>query len=349
MTDERLPVMRRIAMRNLRRTAHKGRGEPLGPEDWEAYFRFGAQPQTRAMKRVMRALPSTPRCGYCGAPFAGFGAFVVKRFGYKPSRKNPNICATCVEMAPPGGMTTEVGVLFADLRGFTTSSELVTPEQATAQLRRFYAHAEKVFFPEALIDKLIGDEVMALYLPSMLGAVGDVTDADRRAAATVMVDHARELLQRIGYGTRNGPELQLGIGIDFGEAFIGNIGNAAVHDFTAVGDVVNTASRLQGQAASGEVVLSARLAEHLDAPIGTPEQLTLKGKAGAARRLPGAAGSRPDQVTGRPPVRGGRAQASNSSQVPSGDHDTGEMPKPSGTRTRSAVRRPSIVATLMPR
>jgi adenylate cyclase len=52
-----------------------------------------------------------------------------------------------------------------------------------------------------------------------------------------------------------------------------------VHDFTAVGDVVNTASRLQGEAASGEMVLSARLAAHLEAPIGVPEQLTLKGKS----------------------------------------------------------------------
>ena len=170
----------------------------------------------------------------------------MRRLGYRPSRKNPNICATCVEMAPPGGMTTDVGVLFADLRGFTTTSEGITPEQASAQLRRFYAHAEKVFFPEALIDKLIGDEVMALYVPAILGTSGAGPAADRRQMATLMVDHARELLQRVGYGTSDGPEFQLGIGIDFGEAFIGNIGNAAVHDFTAVGDVVNTASRLQG-------------------------------------------------------------------------------------------------------
>ncbi len=51
-----------------------------------------------------------------------------------------------------------------------------------------------------------------------------------------------------------------------------------MHDFTAVGDVVNTASRLQGQAASGEVVLSARLGAQLEEPIGVPERLTLKGK-----------------------------------------------------------------------
>ena len=277
-SDERQTFWQRVAMRNLRRTAQKRPGEPLGPEDWEAYFRFGSQPQSRAIKRVLRALPSTPRCGYCGAPFAGVGARLVRRLGYRPSRKNPNICATCVEMAPPGGMTTDVGVLFADLRGFTTTSEGITPEQASAQLRRFYAHAEKVFFPEALIDKLIGDEVMALYIPAILGTDRAGNAADRRVAATLMVEHARELLQRIGYGSADGPEFELGIGIDFGEAFIGNIGNAAVHDFTAVGDVVNTASRLQGQAASGEVVLSARLGEQLEEPIGVPERLALKGK-----------------------------------------------------------------------
>jgi adenylate cyclase len=278
-SDERPPLPRRVALRRITKAAHKHHGEPLTSEDWEAYLRFAAQPQSRAFKWFLRTLPSTPRCGYCGAPFAGFGGRVVRPLGYTPSRKNPNICATCVELAPPGGMTTEVGVLFADLRGFTTTSEGMTPEQASAQLRRFYAHAEKVFFPEALIDKLIGDEVMALYVPTILGIQGEGPAADRRRIALLMVDHARELLQRVGYGTTDGPEFELGIGIDFGEVFMGNIGNAAVHDFTAVGDVVNTASRLQGQAASGEVVLSARLADHLDEPVGVPERLTLKGKS----------------------------------------------------------------------
>lgn len=278
-SEERLTLVQRIAMRNLRRTAHKPRGEPLTPADWEAYLRFGSQPQTRAFKWVLRALPSTPRCGYCGAPFAGIGSHVVRRLGYRPSRKNPNICATCVEMAPPGGMTTELGVLFADLRGFTTTSEGSTPEEATAQLRRFYGHAEKVFFPEALIDKLIGDEVMALYVPAILGVPEADPAATRRRVANLMVDHARELLRRIGYGSAGGPELEVGIGMDFGEAFLGNIGNGAVQDFTAVGDVVNTASRLQGQARPGEVVLSARLGQQLEAPIGASEQLDLKGKS----------------------------------------------------------------------
>ncbi len=269
--------LQRSALRRLGKQAHKHPDEPLGPEDWEFYWRFAAQPGTRAMKWFLRTLPSTPRCGYCGAPFGGLGARIVRPLGYKPSRKNPNICATCVELAPPGGATMDVGVLFADLRGFTSTSEDESPAEASARLRRFYAHAEKVLFPEALIDKLIGDEVMALYLP-LIHAPDGHDDATLRALAAVMVGHAQELLERVGYGTDAGPELEVGIGLDFGEAFIGNIGDTAVHDFTAIGDVVNTASRLQGQAAGGEVVLSDRVARLLDERVGEPEQLRLKGK-----------------------------------------------------------------------
>jgi adenylate cyclase len=173
----------------------------------------------------------------------------------------------------------EVGVLFADLRGFTSRSEGITPAEATAVLRRFYGHAEKVLFPEALIDKLIGDEVMALYLPLCIAPGSSQRDEEtRRHVATLMLDHAHELLERVGYGKAAAPEVEVGIGLDFGEAFIGNIGNTAVHDFTAIGDVVNTASRLQAQAAGGEVVVSARLAAFLESPPGQLESLDIKGK-----------------------------------------------------------------------
>jgi adenylate cyclase len=176
-------------------------------------------------------------------------------------------------------MTTEIGVLFADLRGFTSASESRTPVEVSKHLRRFYAHAEKVFFPEALIDKLIGDEVMALYVPLLVVPTAHQNpDEARRHVAHVMVEQARELLERVGYGSSGGPDFEVGIGLDFGEAFIGNIGDTAVHDFTAVGDVVNTASRLQGHAAAGEVLLSARLARSLPEPIGEPELISLKGK-----------------------------------------------------------------------
>jgi adenylate cyclase len=271
--------VQRYALKGLAKQARKRPDEPLSPADWEAYWRFAAQRGTRGMKRVLRAIPSSPRCGYCGAPFGGVGARVAGPLGYRPSRKNPNLCGTCVELAPPGGMTLEIGVLFADLRGFTSESEWRTPREVSETLRRFYACAEKVLFPEALIDKLIGDEVMALYLPPIvLPGSETVDDRVRQRIAHVMLEHSRQLLERAGYGSSGEPDLAIGIGLDFGEAFVGNIGDTAVHDFTAVGDVVNTASRLQSQAAAGEVLLSARLARMLPEPVGVAEVIALKGK-----------------------------------------------------------------------
>lgn len=287
-----LTFLQRRQLASLVKEAHKHPGEPLSPDDWEAYFRFAAQPRNRAGKRLLRALPSTPRCGFCGAPFAGIGGALVRPLGFRPSRKNPSVCATCVELAPPGGTTLQIGVLFADLRGFTTRAESLSPVEVGALLRRFYGVAEKVLFPEAVIDKLIGDEVMALYLPSLMfpsaGQDAELDAAHLADLAGTMLGHARELLVRSGYGSEGGPAWEIGIGLDFGEAFVGNIGgDAAVHDFTAVGDVVNTTSRLQGQAASGDVVLSERFAALLEEPVGVPERLELKGKVEpfAARRI----------------------------------------------------------------
>ncbi len=270
---DRLALWQRFALRSLRKKAGRGKGEALSSEDWAIVFQMGDGLMPRALHRVWRSLPSSPRCGRCGAPFAGPGRFLVRLFGYRPSRKNPTICATCVETSPPGGMKMYTGVLFADIRGFTAHSETADPEQVSALLRRFYRCAEDVLFPDAIIDKLIGDEVMALYLPDVQRRVGRVE------VPSVMLEHGRALLRSVGYGTGDGPFLEMGIGMDVGEAFVGNIGERALYDFTAVGDVVNTASRLQGQAAGGEIVLSDRVADGLAEPTGTRNELTLKGKS----------------------------------------------------------------------
>jgi hypothetical protein len=84
------------------------------------------------------------------------------------------------------------------------------------------------------------------------------------------------------------------VGIDVGEAFVGNIGQRALYDFTAVGDVVNTASRLQGQASPGEVALSERVAEGVAGAVGNRVERQLQGKREpqTAYRLASAADSR---------------------------------------------------------
>jgi adenylate cyclase len=265
-------------MRRLRRQAGRRGGEPLRPEDWEVMWRLHGHGFGHAVARLFLALPSSPRCGVCGAPFAGPGRRIAGPLGYRPSRKNPTICSTCVELAPPGGMKMLTGVLFADLRGFTASSENADPEDVSRVLRRFYRCAEDVLFPDAVIDKLIGDEVMALYLPDMKRGI------DRDEVPSMMLEHARSLLRAVGYGSGERPFAEMGIGLDYGEAFVGNIGERALFDFTAVGDVVNTASRLQGQAASGEIVLSERVGRELPSPVvGAPIELQLKGKSGPQR------------------------------------------------------------------
>lgn len=267
---DRLTAWQRSNLRRMRKASRKREGEPLTPEDWETYYRLMSGRSGRRWLGLLRSLPSSPRCGICGAPFAGLGSRLVKPLGYRPLRKNPTFCDTCIEASPPGGMTTEVGVLFADLRGFTRFSEQSDPEAVSALLRRFYACAERVLFPEAIIDKLIGDEVMALYLP-MYGKLED--------PATTMLAQSRELLAQVGYGTGEGPFVEVGIGLDYGEAYVGNVGERSLYDFTAIGDVVNVASRLQGEARGGEIVVSGRLAEQLAAPPGERIEASLKGKA----------------------------------------------------------------------
>jgi len=267
---DRLTLWQRSTLRRMRRAARKGEDEPLTSEDWATYYRLMSSRSSRAWMGLLRSLPSTPRCGICGAPFAGIGAKLVRPLGYRPSRKNPTLCDTCVEASPPGGMTTEVGVLFADLRGFTSLSERSDPEQVSDLLRRFYACAERVLFTEAIIDKLIGDEVMALYLP-MYGRLAD--------PAATMLAQSRELLTQVGYGSESGPFVEVGIGLDYGEAYVGNVGKRSLYDFTAIGDVVNVAARLQGEAKGGEILASGRLVERLDSPPGERTAVSLKGKA----------------------------------------------------------------------
>jgi adenylate cyclase len=223
------------------------------------------------MRRIMRGMPTSPRCGFCYAPFAGVGGRVLRMAGFAPSRKNPRWCNRCFEQAPLGGVETEVAVLFADVRGYTSLSETTPAQQVTALLNRFYAEAAAVLSDQdAVIDKMVGDQVMALFVPVL-------TKGSHTAQC---VEAAELLLRAIGYGTEAGSWLPVGIGIDVGVAFVGNVGSGDVKDFTAIGDVVNIASRLQGAAKAGQIVLSERTYAHVSDrfPSALPVELELKGK-----------------------------------------------------------------------
>src|SRR5438128_2370811 len=133
------------------------------PED-VAFFELIENHLPRTFSRVMRHLPSEPRCRLCRAPYGGVGGRIMRRMGFGPSRKNPSLCDTCFEKAPMGGVEMELGVLFADVRGFTSLAEGMESKGVAELLNRFYVSATDVLTRSAIVDKLVGDEVMALYL-----------------------------------------------------------------------------------------------------------------------------------------------------------------------------------------
>jgi adenylate cyclase len=248
------------------------------------FFALLKSHRSRAFARVMRRLPRDPRCAICRAPYAGIGGRVMSSVGFAPSRKNPRLCNRCFELAPMGGQEMEVGILFADIRGFTSLAEHEQPDRVADLLNRFYAGAVKVLCEHAIVDKLVGDQVMALYLPGLF----DDDPVDH------MIGDAEALLGAAGYGELE-PWIEIGVGLDFGTAFVGNVGSGEVKDFTAIGDVVNTAARLQSAASAGEIVMSARVGRRAGPAIAdtSVRELRLKGKSEPERALVRSVGPRP--------------------------------------------------------
>src|SRR3954462_9842639 len=129
-------------------------------EEWRQILTEGHAPLVRA-RRLFRYLPSAPRCKLCNNPFGGFGGRLVGLAGFKPSRKNPSLCSRCCDDLPVGGAEGDVAVLFADVRGSTGMGENTPPTEFAELLNRFYAVAtDTLVRHDAVIDKLIGDQVM---------------------------------------------------------------------------------------------------------------------------------------------------------------------------------------------
>jgi adenylate cyclase len=220
--------------------------------------------------RVNRHLPASPRCKLCYVPFGGLGRLL----GIRPSRMNTNFCRSCFEAAPLSGYETEVGVLFADARGFTAWAAHEAPTEVAAALNRFYKGATaSLMAHDAIIDKFVGDEVMAIFI-SDIPSLGATMCDQMLTAAQEVISAAKESFK----------ELPIGVGMNCGTAWVGNVGAEGMKDFTALGDVVNVAARLQGCAGPGQIVMSDEVFERLTAPPETTEQqFQVKGKDDALR------------------------------------------------------------------
>jgi adenylate cyclase len=249
---------------------------PPMSDRWAAILR-GESPlrfAQRAGRRAFAIAPGSTRCKLCNAPFTGISAAAFRVCGYGQSRKNPQLCARCVESAPEGGAVVPLSVLFADVRGYTSLTERLGTIEATALVNRFYETASKAFLPlEGLLGQIAGDEVMALFVPGLAG----------RSYRAKAVEAGRSLLDGVGYGKAESNWIDVGIGIASGEEFVGNVGGGGFKDFTAIGDVTNTAARLTSTAHPGEIVVDA--ATHAavadDYASAERELLSLKGKEAA--------------------------------------------------------------------
>lgn len=249
------------------------RPAPSPEEKWRKLLIEGHRP-LRVVRATFGRLPSPPRCKMCLNPFGGVGGRLFRMAGHGPSRKNPNLCAACCEELPPGGAEVDIAVLFADVRGSTSLGEHSDPTRFAALMNRFYKTATAVLVAhDALIDKLIGDEVMALFIPGISGP------AYRRRSIEAAVD----LLGAVGYGSEPGPWLSMGVGVNAGVAYVGNVGEGVL-DFTALGDVVNVAARLQSVAAPGEMIVSEDVDDSVTHLLSQAERRTveLKGHDQAA-------------------------------------------------------------------
>ena len=222
-------------------------------EKWHKVLTDGHAPLVRA-RRVFRYLPAEPRCKVCNNPFGGVAGRVLAAAGFNPSRKNPNLCTRCCDALPAGGAEVDIAVLFADVRGSTALAERASAADFAGLLNRFYCVATRTLLRhDAIIDKLVGDEVMAFFVRGISGP-----DYRRRA-----VEAGLELMRAVGYGTEQ-PWIELGAAVNAGVAYVGNVG-AAVMDFTALGDTVNVAARMQQHAAGGELLVAQGVADDLAA------------------------------------------------------------------------------------
>jgi adenylate cyclase len=151
-----------------------------------------------------------------------------------------------------GGVLQTITVLFADIRGFTRISEHAPPEKIVQLLNRYFSAMTDIIFAHGgTLDKYLGDGLMALF------GAPTVTPKDAANAIAAAVAMQRRMLSINDELREEGfPEIGIGIGLHTGEVTVGYIGSERRSEYTAIGDAVNTASRLESNAKAGEILVS---------------------------------------------------------------------------------------------
>ncbi len=243
---------------------------------WRAVL-LGTDRELLGLRRFWQRVPSSPRCKICAAPFHGPGRLLTQVIMRGESPRHPLICNICIgQLAKhPGGAEIEISVLFADVRGSTGMAERTSAAAFQGLLQQFYGVAARAIERNGgVVDKYLGDGVMALFIPVITGE-----NHARRA-----VQAGRDLLAGIAQLDGPGGRLPVGAGMHTGTAFVGAIGSGDKLDFSALGDTVNVAARLGSLAAAGEFLVS-RMAWEAAGLVVDGEARREVGLAGRSRPL----------------------------------------------------------------
>lgn len=175
-----------------------------------------------------------------------------------------------------GGQKRDVVILFSDIRGFTSMSETMDPDDVAVLMREYFTEMVEIIFRHGgTLDKFIGDAIMALWGAPF--ATEDDADKAMRAA----IDMQRKLVElNEHWKATDKPPVRIGIGINFGNVFAGNIGSEQRLEYTVLGDAVNTASRLCSNAGKDQIMISESLYKRLKFPpaVEAREPLKVKNK-----------------------------------------------------------------------
>jgi adenylate cyclase len=229
--------------------ADDGDVEPVRHDNEMARSRLLSDDRSRRRRRLWRALPGGPRCKICTSPFGPPFGPLLRLAGKGRWPGNPAYCGGCFQelYSHLAGAEVECTLFFADVRGSTSIAEGMSPGAFRALMARFYATATEILIDhEAVVDKFVGDEVVAIFIPAMAGA-----GHARRA-----IDAGLALLRATGNDGPN-PWVPIGIGVNTGIAYVGAVGTAEHVEFTALGDAVNVAARLASAAGAGELLAPA--------------------------------------------------------------------------------------------
>ncbi|MCX7755290.1 MAG: adenylate/guanylate cyclase domain-containing protein [Anaerolineales bacterium] len=164
--------------------------------------------------------------------------------------------------------------MFADIRGFTSFSETLSPEQLVSILNRYLAAgAEAVLDEEGTIDKFLGDAVMAWFN-------APIPQPDHTLRAVRAALKLRDRIHELHASLPPEAHLAFGVGIHYGDAVLGLIGTEKRLEYTAIGDSVNTTKRLQENAARNQIVISQAAYERVQdcVDVRPMEPMTVKGK-----------------------------------------------------------------------